>query len=156
MDKRIIRSILALSVLIPGCVRPVQDQNISFPSPIELHNLARKESKLAVHPGIPGKTPFWNAHAERFIYAPAFNIPETESADNYRFSILQEGGTDTLTFIAEKLWAPLSPIWDKVKTGSVQLLMEALNKGKVIAITGERVFYRASPGRGHRFLGQDR
>jgi len=156
MDKHVIFSATVLLVLLPGCIRPLSDQDISFPSSFELRNLALKESRLAVHPGIPGKTPFWNAYTERFIYAPAFNIPETESADNYRFSILQEGGTDTLTFIAEKLWAPLSPIWDKVKTGSVQLLMEALNKGKVIAITGERVFYRASPGRGHRFLGQDR
>lgn len=148
MDNRIIRSILALSVLLPGCVRPVQDQDISFPSPIELQHLARQESKHAVHPGIPGKTPFWNAHAERFIYAPAFDFPESESAQNYRFSILREGGSDTLSFIAEKPWVTLSPVWDNVETGSVELLVEALNNDQVIAISGEKKFYRASPYRG--------
>ena len=148
MDKWIIIPALALLVLLPGCVVPVPDQEISFPSSIELQNLARKESRLAVHPGISGKTPFWNTHADRFIYAPAFDIPETESAQNYRFSILQDGGSDTLSFIAEKPWAPLSAVWDKVETGSVKLLVEALNNGNVIAKTGEMEFYRASPYRG--------
>lgn len=99
---------------------PPPDQEVSFPSSIDLHDLARKESRLSVHPGIPGNKPFWNTHAERFIYAPSFDFPETESAENYRFSILREGSADTLSFIAEKPWAPLSPVWDKVKTGSVR------------------------------------
>jgi hypothetical protein len=145
MDKRIILSFTVLLIFLPGCISPVPDKDITFPPSEDLKNLALKESRLAVHPGIPGKTQFWNAHAERFIYAPAFDIPETETADNYRFYIIQDGATDTLTFFAEKPWAPLTPVWDKVKTGPVNLLVEAMYNGKVIARAGERVFYRASP-----------
>jgi maltose/maltodextrin transport system substrate-binding protein len=148
MDKRIILSVWVLLVLLPGCGGPVPDRAIAFPISLELQNLALMESRIAVHPGVPGKTPFWNTHAERFIYAPAFDFPETESSGEYRFSILQQGSGDTLSFIAEKPWVPLSPVWDKVETGPVKLLVETLNNGQVIARSGEREFYRASPYRG--------
>ncbi|MEE9463817.1 MAG: hypothetical protein V3V53_18415 [Bacteroidales bacterium] len=148
MDKWIIIPALAVLVLLAGCVAPDPDQDISFPPSDELLSLALEETRLAVHPGIPGETAFWNTYAERFIYAPAFDFQETESAENYRFSLVHDGASDTLTFIADKPWAPLSPVWDKVETGSVKLLVEALENGHVIAKSGEMEFYRASPYRG--------
>jgi hypothetical protein len=52
MDKRIILSVTVILILLPGCVQPVPDKDISFPSSIELQNLALKENRIAVHPGI--------------------------------------------------------------------------------------------------------
>ncbi|MCK5465098.1 MAG: hypothetical protein KAI95_18855, partial [Bacteroidales bacterium] len=145
---QVLLSVLSILMLLPGCDRPVPGRDISIPSSNELQKLALKETRLTVHPGIPGRVPFWNTHAERFIYAPAFDFPETESADNYRFTILREGGPDTLSFIADKPWAPLSPVWDKIETGPIRLMVEALNDGNVIGRAGEIEFYRASPYRG--------
>jgi len=41
MDKRIIIPVFALLVLMAGCVQPHADQDVSFPSSLELQNLVR-------------------------------------------------------------------------------------------------------------------
>ena len=35
------------------------------------HEQAAEESLLPIRPGKPGKSPFWNGYAKRFIYVPS-------------------------------------------------------------------------------------
>ncbi|MCK4745786.1 MAG: hypothetical protein KAT15_02070, partial [Bacteroidales bacterium] len=138
-------SILLVSVL--GC-GPATKETVSIPAPEVLHERALTESCIPIKPGIPGVSPFWNAHAHRFIYAPAFDFPESESADQYRFSIIPDNGNDTLVFTARKPWESLSPVWDQIPTGDVKLMVESLDDDRVVEMAGERRFYRASPYHG--------
>jgi hypothetical protein len=130
-----------------GC-HPGTKEPVSIPAPVILHKRALSESCISIKPGIPGESPFWNAHAHRFIYAPAFDFPESDSADSYRYSILADSSEEPLVFIADKPWTPLSPVWDRVPTGDVKLVVEALKDNRVVEMVGERRFYRASPYRG--------
>lgn len=98
-----------------------------------------------IRPGEPGKTPFWNAYAKRFIYAPAFELPEVPGASKYEFSIECSNGK-TQKFSADKPWAALSPVWNDVPEGYTTLTVVGLDSpGKVLGTSGVRTFYR-SPG----------
>ncbi len=91
-------SLLAL-ILFAACNRPAayyQNTIISSwdsASWTAFHKQAVEESLLPVRPGVPGKAPFWNAHARRFINAPSFDFPEIEYAAGYsrQYSNLERG-----------------------------------------------------------------
>jgi len=134
-------------VMVMGC-NPVARENVSIPEPGILNQRALAESCIPIKPGIPGESPFWNEYAHRFIYAPAFDFPESDSADSYRYSILPDSMEEPLVFMADKPWKPLSPVWDKVPTGDVKLVVEGLKGDRVVGLVGERNFYRASPYHG--------
>ena len=104
---------------------------------------ALEESARPIRPGVPGERPFWNVAARRFIYAPAFDFEEVEGAAVYRFTLKAAG--KTLTFQAERPWAPLSPVWRDVPVAIVSLTVEGLDTdGKVVGRAGTRKFYRAA------------
>ncbi|MEJ7780392.1 MAG: hypothetical protein WKF68_12465 [Daejeonella sp.] len=103
------------------------------------------ETSIPVYPGEPGKQPFWNTYAKRFIYAPAFDFPEIKGALSYRFTITGDDNKQE-QFVANKPWKPLSPVWDKISEGYTALVVEGLDgKKKTIGIAGKRSFYK-SPG----------
>src|SRR5687767_7524902 len=98
-----------------------------------------------IQPGEPGVRPFWNRHALRFIYAPAFEFAPVDGSKSYRFTVHDAGGKDH-TFTADKPWAALSPVWHEIPEGYTRLTVDGVDAdGKSIAKCGERAFYR-SPG----------
>ena len=107
--------------------------------------IAQKESMEPIHPGIPGKRPFWNTFSKRFIYAPAFDFKAISDAETYRFSILSEDGEEVVVFEAENPWLPLTPIWDELPFERFQLTVEALGlkNGKDTQIVGQREFLKS-------------
>lgn len=110
----------------------------------DLHKQAVAESLVPIHPGVPGKTPFWNQHARQFIYAPAFDFRKIPGAGCYRFTAEARDGA--LSFGADVPWAPLTPIWADLPVGKIVLKVEALDRkdGKIIGLSGERKFYRSA------------
>lgn len=105
----------------------------------------RDDTSRPVRPGEPGVRPFWNIHALRFIYAPAFDIPKVEGATSYRFTVQARDGK-SLTFTAPNPSAPLTPIWEQVAEGYTTLTVQGLDAaGKDVGPATQRVFYR-SPG----------
>lgn len=106
---------------------------------------AASETAQPVRPGIPGERPFWNTHsAWGFMYAPAFDLKEVEGATSYRFTLTPQAGGAELSFTAEKPWAALSPVWDRVPVGFIRLAVDGLANGKLVGISGTRDFYRKS------------
>lgn len=110
----------------------------------ELRARALQETATPVRPGVPGERPFWNGQAVQFLYAPAFDFKEIPGAKSYRFTVTQAKG-DALSFIAEKPWAPLSPIWAKVITGKATLTIVGLDvQGVTVGKPMTRAFHRAA------------
>ena len=64
------------------------------------------DTTQVVRPGIPGERPFWNINAHRFIYAPAFDLPEVEGAASYRFAIKAAGGRELMFEVRGLLTGP--------------------------------------------------
>ena len=87
-------------------VIPCQVRAVVIPAPEILRERALAESCIPVKPGNPGESPFWNTYAHRFIYAPAFEFAESESADIYRYSIIPESSDDTLVFMTDNPGIP--------------------------------------------------
>ncbi len=112
--------------------------------------VALKASQHPVHPGIPGKRPFWNRHAKRFIYAPAFDFPAVESASQYRFTAVSKVSQRQYTFKAANPWEPLTPIWGALPPGEVYLTVEALAPpdSQLIRVVGELSFLKSLPFNG--------
>ena len=105
---------------------------------------AVKESMIPVRPGIPGKMPFWNSYSRQFIYAPSFDLKNIEGAKKYKFTVTA-GDTSEYSFIADKPWADLSPVWTKIPVGFVSLKVQGIDdEGKPLGLAGFRKFYKAS------------
>lgn len=109
---------------------------------------AKQESATPVHPGIPGGRPFWNGHARKFLYAPAFDFPTADGATAYRFTALSGADFDNCTFTAETPWSDLGPVWTKLPVGMVELTVEAMKGDEVLKKVGTRRFYKDSPFQG--------
>src|SRR5438067_2333420 len=86
---------------------------------------SKRESRSPIRPGAPGKAPFWNENAKQFIWAPAFDFKPVKGAKLYRFTATSNSGK-SLYFEATKPWAPLTPIWNDLPVGSIDLKVEAL------------------------------
>lgn len=123
---------------------PLGAQTTREPDRKELHKQAEAETLVPIHPGVPGKAPFWNGHARRFIYVPAFEFQELPGAHSYRFTAEAHGGSRS--FEAKVPWAPLTPIWEELPVGKVVLKVEGLDRkgGKAVGLAGERTFYRSA------------
>jgi maltose/maltodextrin transport system substrate-binding protein len=104
------------------------------------------ETMQPLRPGVPGRTPFWNANAKQFIWPPAFDIPGVPGAGSYRFQLVNSAG-QSLSFTAPEPWAALTPIWEAALPGTTTVTIEALlnTKGSAAKIAGQRVFHRGAP-----------
>ena len=106
--------------------------------------IALKESVVPIHPGVPGKTPFWNIHAHQFIYAPAFNYKIIDKATRYLYKIVSTDGVSQ-TFESNVPYAPLSPVWASVPVGYFNLVVTGLSdKGDTLGVAGSGKYYRAA------------
>ncbi len=114
----------------------------------QLSKTGREESLIPVRQGIPGKTPFWNGNARRFIHVPAFHFKRVEGAVNYRFIAMASDGKE-YRFTSENPWDNLSPIWLKLPVGYVDLEVVGLDAaGRNLKQAGTRKFYKAVPFNG--------
>lgn len=105
-----------------------------------------KRSAEPLHPGVPGKAPFWNAYAKRFIYAPAFDFKPVANAVKYRFEVASEKDSSVRTFESKVPYAPLSPVWTAMPVGYVNLKVTGISaNGENLGVAGEQRFYRAAP-----------
>ncbi|MGV3503434.1 MAG: hypothetical protein ACO1O1_06975 [Adhaeribacter sp.] len=110
---------------------------------------ALAESLIPIRPGVPGKTPFWNEAAFRFIYAPAFHYKPVPKAGKYKYELRSEVNGQTYTFEAKTPNQALSPVWASVPVGKFQLKVSGLTaSGQVLGLAGEGKYYRAAPFRG--------
>jgi len=100
----------------------------------ELHAQAVAESLVPIRPGVPGKVPFWNEYARRFMYAPAFEAEPAEGAAYYRFTVHSDADDKDYVFEAAEPWTALSPVWNEIPTGPATLTVEGLDAvgGRVI------------------------
>ena len=106
---------------------------------------ALEESGMPIRPGIPGKRPFWNRNATRFIFAPAFEFGEVEGAARYRF-LAHCAQDTTFEWLSDKPWKPIpAEIWRAMPVGYVELTAVAVDtQGDSIGLAGKRRFYRAA------------
>ena len=105
-----------------------------------------KRSAIPLRPGEPGKAPFWNAFAKRFIYAPAFDFKRVGNAVKYRFEIVSLKDSSTHRFESKVPWAPLSPVWASVPVGNFDLKVTGLSaRGESLGVAGEGRYFRAAP-----------
>ncbi|MDF3076457.1 MAG: hypothetical protein K0S09_346 [Sphingobacteriaceae bacterium] len=106
--------------------------------------IAKEESITPIRPGVPGKTPFWNANAHQFIYAPAFEYKIVPGASKYRYDIKTENN-GILSFETNVPYSPLSKVWASMPTGFFNLQVTALNsKGESIGTAGNGKYYKAA------------
>jgi maltose/maltodextrin transport system substrate-binding protein len=104
----------------------------------------KEEYLTPIRPGIPGKSPFWNGHAFRFMYVPSFGLSEVKGAESYRFVCKTEEG-DEYAFTSHEPWAPLTPVWEQIPVGNISLTVEGLDAaGDAVGTAGSRTFYRAA------------
>lgn len=97
-----------------------------------------------IRPGEPGQAPFWNGHSRRFIWAPAFEFGEVPAATAYRFTVTMSASGQVFTFMTDKPWRPLSPVWNQLPAGKAILKVEAMGAKSPVP-AGERAFVK-SPG----------
>jgi maltose/maltodextrin transport system substrate-binding protein len=100
------------------------------------------DTRQPIRPGEPGKAPFWNQHARRFIWAPAFEFAAVPEAREYRFTVMPAGGAAALTFTADAPWRPLSPIWTDLPAGKAVVKVEAVGANGSVPV-GERSFVKS-------------
>jgi len=97
-----------------------------------------------VRPGEPGVRPFWNAHARRFIYPPAFEAGEGPGADRYLFTLVSAADSVARHMESAKPWHPLTPVWDTLPVGVIVCAVQAIS-GDDTATIFERTFIKSPP-----------
>ena len=137
--------VFAMLSCIAG-VSPVFAQSSSLTG---FGKISWEESTVPIRPGKPGKFPFWNGHARRFIYAPAFDFKTIEKAVKYRYEILSLADSKTYSFDDKVPYAPLSKVWASVPIGEFKLEVTGLSSGgDKLGIAGMCSYYRAAPFNG--------
>lgn len=111
--------------------------------------IALQESLIPVRPGEPGKVPFWNEKAVRFIYAPAFDFKTIQNAASYKYEITSTVNGKVYTFKSDKPYSALSPVWLEIPIGKFKLKVTGLSaKGQEVGTAGEGEYFRAAPFNG--------
>ncbi len=144
--QKILLQIFALSFIFLTPFHPVTAQPEHL---TRLGKTAWQESSVPIRPGMPGKRPFWNENARRFIYAPAFDFKKMDQAVKYHFEVISEAATKKFRFEAKQPYAPLSPVWEEMPVGMYQLKVMGISAdGDTLGIAGDKSFYRAAPFNG--------
>ena len=114
-----------------------------------LNERARRHAAEPVRAGLPGRVPFWNVKSRAFIHPPAFDFKPVRGATAYRFSVTEKETGKVRTFVADRPWAPLTPVWDDIPPCYVHVRVEGVDaSGKALGVSGERDCYRAAVFRG--------
>lgn len=94
--------------------------------------------------GINGNA-FWNIFASSFMYAPSFDFTPLPGCEKYLY-VAEDVTGEKYEFTSNSTYELLSPIWDNLASGQVQLMVYALNAdGEKIATVGARSFHKAAP-----------
>lgn len=102
-----------------------------------------------VKPGIPGVSPFWNIKAKAFIHPPAFSFKGNREATSYRFTVTEKTDGKRHTFDAKEPWAPMTPVWTKIRPGYVTVTVQGRKAdGTIIGEVQQRECYRAAVFKG--------
>ncbi len=131
---------VALQWVFTGCGEPeiILEREL-------LHTRAVKASLQPINPGVPGKSPFWNVHASRFIWVPAFEFNGLPEIKKYKFTVRRKDGKESFSYIADKPWSPLTPVWEHLPVGYYRLEAYGLDdKDHTVGLAGTREFYRAA------------
>ncbi len=92
---------------------------------------ARQETLHPIRPGRPGVRPFWNEKAIMFKYAPAFDNPVSSwivaDPDFYRYTAFSYSDKKEYVFTAQTPFEALSPIWENLPAGRIDLKVEAVS-----------------------------
>lgn len=132
-----------LCAALPALVAAADDR--PAPTGASLYQRALAETAMPVRPGVPGQQPFWNGLAVQFLYAPAFDLKEVPAAKAYRFTAAPAAG-EARSFVADKPWVPLTPIWTRLPVGPTTLTVQALDaQGSALGEPMTRAFHRAAP-----------
>ena len=111
-----------------------------------LNAQAEQEYLVPIRPASEGRNPSWNGFSNKFIYAPAFDVPAVEGAAGYRFTIKQKKGQGCWRFTAERPDADLSSVWSAIPPSEVKLTVQALDASGTPGDTlFEREFLRDYP-----------
>ena len=109
-----------------------------------LNARAAAEYLQPVHPGVRTEVPFWNGYSFKFIYAPAFDFEDVEGAADYVYTTTC--GEQAFAFNAPSPRATLSPIWNELPVGPVELSVQALDEdGNAVGEPQKRSFERDNP-----------
>ena len=114
----------------------------------ELKNLALQEynnPEYAIRRGGVNGNAFWNIQAQAFMFCPSFDFAPLAGCYNYLFEAKDESGK-TYTFNAPDTYALLTPIWDSLQVGQIQLCVYALDgDGNKLELIGARSFHKSAP-----------
>lgn len=143
MKKNNFQSIALLLFMLPLCsFNPVPGN--SKKGEKTFGEIAKKESLVPVHPGEPGKTPFWNEKAHQFIFAPAFEYNNVKDAVKYLYDISCEDNSH-YSFKSNVPCSSLSTPWESMQTGFFHLRVIGLNaNGDSIGLAGSGKYYKAA------------
>ena len=109
---------------------------------------AIKDVLIPVRPGIPGERQFWNTYSSWFIYVPSFDFKLVDSAKKYKFTAIASNSME-YSFVSDKPWDNLSPIWGKMPVGFIFLQVHGIDiNNKSLGLAGSRKFYKAAPFQG--------
>ncbi|MGV3539347.1 MAG: hypothetical protein ACO1OQ_06020 [Rufibacter sp.] len=121
-------------------------QSVAVQGKESLGQRALRESTVPIRPGVPGKVPFWNVAAKRFIYAPAFDFKQVPNAASYKFVLTSEADNSEHQFKEKVPYAPMSPVWAAVPVGYFKVKVTGVSaSGQEVGTAGEGRYYRAAP-----------
>ena len=149
MDKRLGRAVVIEGdrYTVVGDEGPIRELDLMGKGIYSrLDDQAAREYLKPVRPASEGRNPCWNEFAKKFMYAPAFDIKPVSGASSYRFTVYEKEGDGTWTFSSTDPAADLSPVWNDIRPGHVQLKVDALDaSGKLLGTAYEREFVRDFP-----------
>ena len=94
--------------------------------------------------GVNGNA-FWNIQAQAFMYCPSFDFAPMAGCKKYLFEAVDESGKK-YSFITDNTYSLLTPVWNDLDVGQVQLCVYALdNDDNKIAMVGARSFHKSAP-----------
>ncbi|MBR5192444.1 MAG: hypothetical protein IKW33_03435 [Clostridia bacterium] len=94
--------------------------------------------------GVNGNA-FWNIQAQAFMFCPSFDFAPLHGCANYLFEAKDES-EKVYSFKTDDSYALLTPIWNNLQVGQIQLCVYALDKeDNKIAMIGARSFHKSAP-----------
>ena len=135
-----------MKIILPAIAALILASACSGPAGMyeRLNRQASEEYLEPVRPASEGRNPCWNKFAKKFMYAPAFDVPVTEGAARYRFTVKGEDGQ--WSFESTEPGASLTPVWNSIPPSKVTLEVEAVDAaGKSLGVVFTREFLRDFP-----------
>lgn len=111
----------------------------------DIDALVREDLKHEVRPGGVNGSPFWNANARFFMYAPSFDFPADERAKGYQFDVVCADGK-VRVFYAPRPTASLAPVWADLPAGWTSVMCRSLDRREDRhMLKGCRTFWKQAP-----------